>query len=107
GNELLPAMMGADWYRLSAQNIVSRAKVLSHTYSSEDHQPYIAEVHCPILALFGTAGDVGGEPELEVIRQNAMNALRLETRVVSGADHVYTSREGEVANIVVDWLQSL
>jgi pimeloyl-ACP methyl ester carboxylesterase len=107
GNELLPALMGADWYRLSAKNIVSRAKVLSHIYTSENSTPHIAELHCPILAVFGTAADVGGEPELELIRQNAVNTPRLETRLVSGADHVYTSREGEVAKIVVDWIQSL
>jgi hypothetical protein len=107
GDELLPALMGAYWYRLSARNIVSRASVLSHTYLSQNASRFIAGVRCPILALFGTAGDVGGANELQTIRHNAINAVHVDTRMIEGADHVYTRHEAQFAGLLIEWLQSL
>jgi pimeloyl-ACP methyl ester carboxylesterase len=107
GDELLPSLMGTYWYRLSARNIVSRANVLSHTYTSDKGKPFISDVRCPILAIFGTAGDVGGEPELQTLRQNAVNTARMDTRLIEGADHVYTNQEGTFVDALVEWVQSL
>jgi pimeloyl-ACP methyl ester carboxylesterase len=107
GNELLPAILNTDWYRLSANNIVSRATILNHTYTSAIDKPFIADVHCPILALFGTAGDVGGAPELDMLRQNAVHATRVDTKLVPGADHVYTNQEAAVAAMIAAWINSV
>jgi dienelactone hydrolase len=107
GDELLPSLIGAYWYRLSARNIVSRASILSQTFISEKGTPFIANVHCPVLAVFGAAGDVGGEPELQTIKQNAVNAARVDTRLIPGADHVYTQHEEEFAEGLDEWIQSL
>lgn len=107
GDELLPSLMGAYWYRLSARNIVSRANVLSHAYTSQKGSPFISAVSCPILAIFGTSGDLGGESELQTIKQNAVNAVGVYTRLIEGADHVYTQHEGTFGDVLIDWIQSL
>jgi pimeloyl-ACP methyl ester carboxylesterase len=105
GEELLPAIMGAYWYRLSARNVASRSNILSNIYAGD--KPHIAQIHCPILAVFGSSGDVGGESELRTIQQNATGASRVETALLAGADHVYTDRERQFAETVVAWIESL
>jgi pimeloyl-ACP methyl ester carboxylesterase len=106
GTELLPAQMGAHWYRLSAQNVASRARVLSQIYASDTGVPHLAEVRSPLLALFGSY-DVGGPSELEVIRANAVKSGRVETHVIEDADHVYTDCEAQVAGLIADWVDTL
>ena len=96
GDELLPSLMGTYWYRLSARNIVSRANVLSHIYTSDKGKPFISAVHCPILAIFGTAGDVGGEPELRTLRQNAVNAAAWIHGLLKGQTMFTPSRKGHL-----------
>lgn len=100
GDTLLLPLMGAPWYCLSARNIVSRADVLNHVYASSEKTPEIAQIKCPILAFFGTGGDVGGIDELETLKQNAVQTPKIETRLIEGADHVYTGRETPVADLL-------
>jgi pimeloyl-ACP methyl ester carboxylesterase len=107
GDDLLPPLFDAPWYRLTARNVVSRAEVLTHAYTSDRGAPSIAEVRVPVLALFGDAGDVGGEPELATLRAQAKHAHRIDTRMVPGGDHVYTDREGEVAGIIAAWVEEI
>jgi pimeloyl-ACP methyl ester carboxylesterase len=104
--ELLPPLMGAYWYRLSAQNIASRSKVLSQTYVSEAGVPYIAEIDSPVLAFFG-GHDVGGANELDLIRGNAVKSSRVDTHLIEHADHVYTGYETQTANLIAAWIKTL
>jgi pimeloyl-ACP methyl ester carboxylesterase len=103
GDELLPPLMGAAWYRLSAGNVVSRARVLAHLYASDDAEPLLAAVHAPLLAFFG-AEDVGGESELETVHRNARAAATVETVRLSAGDHVYTDAEPEAAELIAHWI---
>ena len=104
GAELLPPIMGAAWYRLSAANVASRARVLSTLYAAPSGEPRIAAITCPLLAFFGT-NDIGGEGELQTIRANARLAAGVTTRLLSGADHVYTEHEVEAARLIVEWIR--
>ncbi len=104
--ELLPPLMGAFWYRLSAQNIASRSNVLSQIYASETGAPTIAEIGSPLLAFFGTH-DVGGANELEIIRKNAVKSSRIDTKLIENADHVYTGYETQTAKLIATWIETL
>jgi pimeloyl-ACP methyl ester carboxylesterase len=106
GTELLPPLMGAFWYRLSARNIVSRSTVLSQTYLSETGVPHIAEIGSPLLAFFG-GHDVGGVNELDIIRKSAVKASRIDTHLIENADHVYTGYESQAANLIATWIEAL
>jgi pimeloyl-ACP methyl ester carboxylesterase len=107
GDELLPDIMNAPWYRLSAANVVSRAEVLNHMYTSDKGAPHIAAVKCPIFALFGTNGDVGGQKELDSLKAQAINAPHVATQLIEGADHGYVGRETVVAEAIAAWLETL
>jgi pimeloyl-ACP methyl ester carboxylesterase len=106
-DELLPDIMKAPWYRLSAANVASRADVLNHTYTSDKGAPHIAAVRCPIFALFGTNHDVGGQKELDILKSQAINAASVETQLIEGADHGYIGREPAVAEAIAAWLKKL
>ena len=105
-NDLMPPLFNAEWYRLTAANVVSRAEVLSHVYTSDRGAPSIAAITCPILALFGSDGDIGGEAELATLRQQAVSAPRFEGCMVGG-DHMYTDHEAEVGKVIGEWIAGL
>ena len=103
GEELLPPLMGAPWYRLSAANVASRARVLRSAYGGDGP---LGSVACSLLAFFG-AQDVGGETELATIRQRATAAASVETALLAGGDHVYTDVEAEAGDLVAGWIGRL
>ena len=105
-DELLPALMEAAWYRLSAANVVSRARVLGHVYESVDRAPALAAVPQPLLAFFA-ARDIGGQAELEIIRANAAASATVETALLKGGDHVYTGAEDDAAALIAGWLDRI
>jgi pimeloyl-ACP methyl ester carboxylesterase len=106
GMEVLPAQPYAPWYRLSAQNVVSRANVYARTLVADRGTPTVAMIRCPMLVFFGTR-DVGGEAELETIRRNAAGASRIDTHLIREADHAYTGHEEEVVSLIAGWIDSL
>jgi pimeloyl-ACP methyl ester carboxylesterase len=106
GEELLPALMGESWYRLSAANVASRARVLAHVYASDSRTPSVAGVRQPLLAFFA-ATDVGGAAELDAIRANARAAASVETTILDGGDHVYTDAEDDAAELIAGWLDGI
>lgn len=103
GDELLPPLMNASWYRLSAKNVASRAAVLSKMY---DDEAFIRQLQCPILAFFGGAGDVGAQPELDTIRRNAPHSI-VTTQLLPNADHVYIGQETAVVDALTNWIKTL
>jgi pimeloyl-ACP methyl ester carboxylesterase len=69
----------------------------------------IARITVPLLAFFGTSGDVGGEAELTVVRATgrrlATGPRRIDTVMIARADHMYTGEEAQVAQVIADWLE--
>jgi hypothetical protein len=70
----------------------------------EASDPPIRHIRCPLLAFYGTKGDIGAADELERIRRNATGAARVDTRLFEGADHAYAGREQQVAAGIAAWL---
>jgi pimeloyl-ACP methyl ester carboxylesterase len=73
--------------------------------------PGITRIHCPLLAFYGTAGDVGNEKDLAVmeaaIRRQPAGPASVKTAMIQGADHMYKRKEAAVANVIVQWLASI
>lgn len=102
GDELLPPLMDAPWYRLTAANVVSRVRVVGRVYAPDGP---ISSVTAPLLAFFG-GRDIGGEAELEAIRANATRAATVETARLIAGDHVYTDAEVEAAELIAHWIET-
>lgn len=73
--------------------------------------PGVARVRCPILAFFGTKGDVGGEPELELlkssVRRQSTGPVRVDTVMIKDADHMYEGEEAQVAETIAKFADGL
>jgi pimeloyl-ACP methyl ester carboxylesterase len=103
--EVTPAQPFAPWYRQSARTVVEKAAITSHLLQTDEGEPTIAAIRCPILAFSGTS-ERGGEATLATLRQNA-TAARVETAAIEGADHVYSSHESKVAEFIARWAATL
>ena len=74
---------------------------------TQTQHPGVTRINCPLLAFFGTRGDVGNEEELEVlkssIKRQARGPSRVDTVMIQNADHMYTGEEAQVAQTIADW----
>jgi pimeloyl-ACP methyl ester carboxylesterase len=70
----------------------------------------ITHVHAPLLAFFGTSGDVGGETDLNLLTSGVARqkqAPRVTTALIHDADHMYTGQEQQVADVIAKWAAGL
>ncbi len=77
----------------------------------QTQRPGVTRIGCPILAFFGTRGDVGNENELEVlkssIKRQPRGPARVDTAMIQNADHMYTGEEAQVAQVIAEWSDSV
>jgi pimeloyl-ACP methyl ester carboxylesterase len=73
--------------------------------------PAVTRIHCPLLAFFGTNGDVGTEADLELlkssIKRQSSGPSRVNTVMIQRADHMYTGEEAQVAETLAKWADTL
>jgi pimeloyl-ACP methyl ester carboxylesterase len=73
--------------------------------------PAVTRIHCPLLAFFGTRGDVGGRADLELLRSSIQRQSsgppRVDTVMIEKADHMYTGEEVQVAEAIAQWADSV
>ena len=71
----------------------------------------VTRIHCPLLAFFGTNGDVGNEEDLELlkssIKRQRTGPSRVDTATIQGADHMYVGQEDRVAQVIASWADTL
>ena len=109
GQDLMPwgTRPGSLQSTVSAQVYLSRARVHRDLYGFGDAPPALARVTCPVLAWFGDRETKEGrDPEtfLETMRRNATQAPFVETRLLRGANYLYTGSEALVARELVRWI---
>jgi pimeloyl-ACP methyl ester carboxylesterase len=73
--------------------------------------PAVTRIQCPLLAFFGTNGDVGNAAELELLKSSlqrlSSGPSRVTTVMIQNADHMYTGEEAQVAQTIAKWAESL
>jgi pimeloyl-ACP methyl ester carboxylesterase len=73
--------------------------------------PGVTRIRCPLLAFFGTRGDVGSEEDLELLKSSIQRQRsgpsRVDTVMIRNADHMYTGEEAQVAQTIADWTDSV
>lgn len=109
GQDLLPwGMRGGAASTVSAQTLLNRVKTGARVVGAGTTPSTIAQIRCPLLAFLGTNEEwIGTSAELEALRRDAIAAPRVDTRMLEGADHVYTGCEPEVARIIGEWVGTL
>jgi pimeloyl-ACP methyl ester carboxylesterase len=73
--------------------------------------PAVRRIHCPLLAFFGTRGDVGSQADLELLKSSIQRQSsgpgRVDTIMIENADHMYTGEEAQVAEAIAQWADSV
>jgi len=73
--------------------------------------PDVTRLRCPLLAFYGTWGDVGTEADLDLlkscIKRQPTGPSQVDTAMIRGADHMYTGEESEVAETIAKWAGAL
>ncbi len=92
-------------------DIVNTPPEFKDFFGVQTPNPAVTRVHCPLLAFFGTNGDVGNEEDLELLkssikRQHA-GPSRVNTLMIQGADHMYAGEEDRVAEVIASWADTL
>ena len=71
----------------------------------------VTQIRCPLLAFFGTKGDVGTEADLELlkssIQRQSSGPSRVQTVMIQNADHMYSGEEAQVAQTIATWADTL
>ena len=71
----------------------------------------ITKIECPILAFFGTRGDVGDEAELQslkaCIKKQPSLKSKISTTLIKNADHMYEGEEEQVSEKITTWADDI
>jgi pimeloyl-ACP methyl ester carboxylesterase len=93
------------------QDIANCSPELKDFFGMQTPNPGITRVRCPLLAFFGTRGDVGTEADLELlkssIKRQSIGPRRVDTIMIDGADHMYAGEEAQVAETIAKWADTL
>ena len=71
--------------------------------------PAVLRVKCPLLAFFGTRGDIAGEKDLGVLKsalQRLPASPNLKTTMIVNGDHEYVGEEAQVAEKIARWVEA-
>jgi hypothetical protein len=92
-------------------DIANTPPELSDFFGLKTQNAGITRIHCPLLAFYGTRGDVGGEVDLQNIRSStrrqASGPSRVDTTMIQRGDHMYTGEEAQVAQAIAEWADRL
>jgi len=73
--------------------------------------PAVTRIRCPLLAFYGTWGDVGSLKELELLKscigRQSSGRRRVDTAMIQHADHMYAGEETQVAQTIANWADTL
>jgi pimeloyl-ACP methyl ester carboxylesterase len=73
--------------------------------------PAVTLIRCPLLAFYGTSGDVGSAKELELLKscigRQSTGPRRVDTAMIQHADHMYGGEEAQVAQTIAKWADTL
>jgi len=92
-------------------DIVNRPPEFTDFFGELGSKAGVTRIHCPLLIILGTNGDVGNEEDLDKIK-SAIKHLptgpsRVNTAEIQGADHMYDGQEKHVAEAIASWGDTL
>jgi pimeloyl-ACP methyl ester carboxylesterase len=78
-------------------------------FGTETPDPAVVRVTCPILAFYGSKGDVGGERELHLLKTSVQRLSagprKVDTAMIANGDHMYAGEEAQVAQTIAQWAE--
>ena len=100
--------------RLSAGTFLDYAKTpddIYDFYGIENTKPAISRVRTPLVAFYGSKGDVGSNADLErmraLIAKHSGGPAHIDTAIIEDGDHDYSGQETQVALLLANWINRL
>jgi pimeloyl-ACP methyl ester carboxylesterase len=97
----------------SFPSYISAATFLDIAKGHEAKTPnrWMKEIRCPVLAFYGTRGDVGNEGDLDFLKSSlareSRGTIRVDTLTIKRGDHMYAGEEVQVAEGITKWADAL
>lgn len=92
-------------------DIVDTSPEFKDFFGIQVPNPAVTRIHCPLLVLFGTNGDVGNEEDLELlkssIKRQRTGPSHVNTVLIEDANHMYAGQEDRVAQVIASWADTL
>jgi pimeloyl-ACP methyl ester carboxylesterase len=92
-------------------DIINKALAYQDFFGTKIQDPAIMRVGCPLLAFFGTGYDIGTEAELNLLKSSvqrlASGPSQVDITMIQNADHEYAGQEGQVAQVIASWADSI
>ena len=80
-------------------------------FGTQIAHPAVTRIHCPVLAFFGTKGDVGTEADLKLLKSSverqSSGPRPVDIVMIQNADHMYAGQESQVAQTIAQWVETL
>ena len=101
-------------FRLSAGTFLDYAQTpddIYDFYGIENTKPAVIRVRTPLLAFYGSKGDVGSNADLErmraLIAKHSGGPTHIDTAIIQDGDHDYSGQEAQVALLLANWINRL
>ena len=91
-------------------DIITTPREYTDFFGTQISNPAITRVTCPILAFFGSKGDIGGQKELDLLKSSvgrlSHGPRSVETAMIVNGDHEYVGEEAQVAQTIARWAEA-
>jgi pimeloyl-ACP methyl ester carboxylesterase len=91
-------------------DMIHRPREYADFFGTQTSNPPILRVGCPLLAFFGTKGDVGGEKELLLLKSSVQRLSKeprsVKTTMITAGNHEYVGEEAQVARTIAQWAEA-
>jgi hypothetical protein len=105
-NRPLPSFISA----ATELDMIHRPREYADFFGTQTSNPPILRVKCPLLAFFGTKGDIGGDKELLRLKLSVQRLSKgsrsVKTITIAGGNHEYVGEEAEVAQTIAQWVEA-
>lgn len=91
-------------------DIITTPSEYKDFFGTQTPNAAITRVTCPILAFFGSKGDIGGEKALDLLKSSVQRLphgpRKVETTMIVNGDHEYAGEEAQVAQTIARWAEA-
>jgi pimeloyl-ACP methyl ester carboxylesterase len=91
-------------------DMIHRPREYADFFGTQTSNPPVLRVSCPLLAFFGTKGDVGGEKELLLLKSSVQRLSKgprsVKTTMITAGNHEYVGEEAQVAQTIAQWVEA-
>lgn len=92
----------------SAQTYLSYVQATPDVFETDAPDALVSQIRCPLLLCYSTnEQQIAMTEDLERIRRNARAALRVDIRLIAGAEHGFGGHEPAAAAAIAQWIETL